>query len=216
MIVLVPHRCKYLEYGCDKRDFLNQLKIHEKICDERTVICPSEECRAEVQLRWFEEHAKESDCCRRRYGNNYTHVISRGRNVFDSEFDLGKDIPSSVIYNGNCFIFTKYFSQSRMFVYAVMMAKNPEEVEKYSAKMSIYNKDGLKMSFQCPVIPIEQFPSEEEFLNHKQFWTVPYCMLRKFFYCDDEDSPDWVVKYDWQVDVAEIEDKGEDEEAEEI
>ena len=62
MIELVPHKCKFSEFGCNVQDYLVQLKAHEGKCDERTVVCPSTDCKFTVQLKEFEEHAKSSYC----------------------------------------------------------------------------------------------------------------------------------------------------------
>ena len=40
-------------------------------------------------------------------------------------------------------------------------------VEPYSAKLTIY-KESLKTSYECSIIPIEQYPSEEDFPNHEK------------------------------------------------
>ena len=60
MIEKVPHRCKFVEYGCEVKDFLCQLKIHEENCKERTFKCPH--CGAVVQLKKFREHVLEKRC----------------------------------------------------------------------------------------------------------------------------------------------------------
>ena len=53
MIDKVPHRCKFAEYGCEVKDFLCQLKIHEEKCEERTVKCPYISCLAEQQYKKY-------------------------------------------------------------------------------------------------------------------------------------------------------------------
>ena len=60
MIELIPHRCKFSEHGCEVKDYLVQLKV------ERTVKCPA--CRAEIQPKKFEEHAKQEACWVNLYG----------------------------------------------------------------------------------------------------------------------------------------------------
>ena len=60
IIELVPHKCKFSEHGCEVKDYLVQLKV------ERTVKCPA--CRAEIQPKKFEEHAKQEACWVNLYG----------------------------------------------------------------------------------------------------------------------------------------------------
>ena len=58
------------------------------------------------------------------------------------------------------------------------MARDPKEVEQYSAKLTIY-KESLKTSYECSIIPIEQYPSEEDFPNHEKCWNVHYSKTRE-------------------------------------
>merc|ERR1712126_435637 len=188
-----------------------QLKTHEVKCEERTVKCLNSKCRAEVQLKKFEEHVKETTCWLKLNGSEFIHTVSLGFLKWDGvskkrgeEFDLDKEEPSTRLYirEADVFIMRKYFPLSRVFVYAVIMAKNPDEVEKYSANITIFNESGLETSFKCPIIPIEQFPSEEELINHEDCWNVHYSLLRKFYYFEDKgknNNHDWAVKVDYKI-----------------
>ena len=95
MIDKVPHRCKFAEYGCEVKDFLCQLKIHEEKCEERTVKCPYISCLAEVQLKAYKEHAFKD--CSSIVGSIVCPVLSIGFMQWDGvsknrgkEFDLKK------------------------------------------------------------------------------------------------------------------------------
>ena len=123
---------------------LDQLKNHEEKCPERIDKCPK--CKAVVQLKKFVEHVQENECWTKFNCSTFIHAISRGFMEWDGlsknrgqEFDLDK-VRNSWIYNGkgNIFIRKKYISESRICVFAVMMAKNPEEIDQYYATITIY------------------------------------------------------------------------------
>ena len=120
MIDLVPHKCKFAEYGCEVKDLLVHLIHHEEKCAERTVRCPSDECRAEIQLKKFEKHAIENDCRRTMTGsgNVFIHTFSAGFMKWDGisknrgeEFDLDEEVPSTRLFDKEqrVFIVRKYF-----------------------------------------------------------------------------------------------------------
>ena len=192
MIEKVPHRCKFVEYGCEVKDFLCQLKIHEGRCKERTVKCPH--CEAVVQLKKFREHVMEKECCVI-LGTSVRLTFSSGFLKWDGtskkrgkEFDLDKEINCRIVdTEENYFVFEKYCPKLQSLMFAVTMAQDPEEVEHYSAKITIYSKtlQHLKVTFECSVIPIENFPSEDDFPLHDGCWNVPYSFLRKFFAFED-------------------------------
>ena len=211
MIELVPHKCKFSAYGCEEKDYLVPLKNHEEKCPERTVKCPSAKCKAEVQLKKFQVHVQENECWIKLDGSTFTHTISSGFMEWDGvsknrgiEFDLDK-ARTSWIYNDNgiFFISKKYFPGSRIYVFAIMMAKSPEIVEQYFATITIYN-DSFETSCKCPIIPIEQFPLEDGLIDHEGSWSVHYSLLKKFFYFEDKgenNNHDWAVKYNWKVQI---------------
>ena len=107
-------------------------------------------------------------------------------------------------YVGNStFIIKKYNPEFRTHVYAVMMAKNPEEVEQYSAIITLF-KGSFETICKCPIIPIEQLPPEE-LINHEGSWSVHYSLLRKFFYFEDKgenNNHDWEVRYNWKIEIV--------------
>ena len=83
------------------------------------------------------------------------------------------------------------------------MAKDPKEVEHYSAKLTIY-KESLKTSYKCSIIPIEQYPSEEDFPNHEKCWYVHYSLFRKLFNFEDKgknNNHDWIVNLNLNIEI---------------
>ena len=59
LIEKVPHKCKFSVYGCEVKDLLGPLKVHEEKCAERTIRCLLFECRDIIQVKKFEEHFKD-------------------------------------------------------------------------------------------------------------------------------------------------------------
>ena len=51
------HKCTYEVYGCGKMGRMIQIKSHEEICPERTVVCPFRTCSKDIQLKSYEHHA---------------------------------------------------------------------------------------------------------------------------------------------------------------
>ena len=226
MIEKVPHRCKFAEYGCEVKDFLCQLKIHEEKCEERTmkiheekceertIRCPYDFCGAVVQLKKYVEHAFEKKCCLK-LGTKISNNFSTGFLQWDGsskkkgkEFDLDKEINFKIVdTKENYFVFQKYCPKLESLVLAVFMAKDPEEVEKYSAKITIYSKTlkHFKTTFECSVIPIEHFPSEEDFPLIDGCWNVHYSFLRRLFEFIDKgenNNHKWAVTLNWSIEVT--------------
>ena len=209
MIELVPHKCKFSEYGCKEKDYLSDIKNHEEKCAERTVKCPHGKCGAEVQLRKFVEHINGYNCWTIKEETAFTTSLPSGFLKWDGvsknrgqEFDLSKEMWSR-IYNGNVFIIIKFYPDAKVFVFAVLMAKDPEEVAHYSANITIHN-ESYETTCKCPIIPIEECPPEEELINHEGSWSVHFSLLRKFFYIQDRgenNNHDWEVKYKWKIEI---------------
>jgi len=212
LIEKVPHRCKFAKFGCEVKDLLSRLKKHEEKCEERTIVCPLKRCKAEVQLKNYKEHAKEN-CCIQIDSDGIETTISTGFLQWDgaskitgNEFDLEVELSPSLVQSKNeVYRFTRYIPHLKTLVLAVIMAKDPLEVEKYSAKITIYKDTNYKVTFDCPLIPIEQFPTEEELPNHDKCWNVHYSFLRKFLRVEDKgekNNHNWKVKLCWSLDVT--------------
>merc|ERR1719282_263155 len=57
LIEQVQHRCKFNNQGCKVKMMLKDLAAHEKICPERTIKCPFDNCGTIVKLSNFNDHA---------------------------------------------------------------------------------------------------------------------------------------------------------------
>ena len=76
LIEKVPHKCKFSVYGCEVKDLLGPLKVHEVKCAERTIRCLLFECRDIIQVKKFEEHfkdhqSKNDKCCAELVGPSF-------------------------------------------------------------------------------------------------------------------------------------------------
>ena len=214
LIEKVPHKCKHSSYGCEVRDLLGPLKVHEAKCVERPIKCLSDTCEATVQVRKFEEHAKANKCCADLAGPSYYTTFSSGFMKWDGlsknrgvEFDIGKE-NTGLIYNSNggVLIFRKYHPKLQTLVFTLITSKSPEEAEKYSAKISI-QKGSLKSSYEFPLISVEQLPPEEDFPNHEKCLNVHYSLFRKFLHFEDKgenNNHDWLVRLYWKLEINEI------------
>ena len=59
----VFYRCKYSEFGCERKELLSVLVPHEEICPQRTVNCPQPNgCNEPVQINKFAQHAVQHGC----------------------------------------------------------------------------------------------------------------------------------------------------------
>ena len=121
------------------------------------------------------------------------------------EFDLNKAQSWKLGYSkdGDVFKVVRYIPSVQSLVIALFMGKDPKEVEQYSAKLTIY-KESLKTSYECSIIPIEQYPSEEDFPNHEKCWNVHYSLFRKLFNFEDKgknNNHDWVVNLNLNIEI---------------
>ena len=215
MIEKLPHKCKFAEFGCEVKVLLSQLKNHEEKCKERTIRCPYKSCGTVVQLKKFREHALEKKCCIEILGTKIYLTLSTGFMQWDglsknrgNEFNLDKEMNPELVYYGNdVFRFTKYVPHLRSLVFAVIMAKDPAEVDNYSAEITIYKEDAkdYKVTFNCPLIPLEQFPSEESLQDDDRCWNVHYSFFKKFLHFEDKGSNNnhnWTVILKWEVEIT--------------
>ena len=63
LILDVLCRCKYSEFGCERKELLSVLVPHEEICSQRTVNCPQPNgCNEPVQMVKFFQHALQHGC----------------------------------------------------------------------------------------------------------------------------------------------------------
>ena len=79
LIDKVKHKCKFHLHGCDVKRLLGELPQHEKICTERTTICPNLRCKKEVKLKSYQSHVTEDDCLT--VCTHYHDAIQMGENL---------------------------------------------------------------------------------------------------------------------------------------
>jgi len=217
LIEKVPHKCKFAEYGCDVKDLLCQLKNHEEKCEERTIKCLYKGCCEEVQLKKYKEHVLKK-CSVDPKTPNMVLPLSEGFMKWDGvsknrgkEFDLDVEGNWLLVFSSidDVFRVIRYVPTLRSLVFALFTTNGPEEVSKVSAKITMC-KGELKTSFECPIIPIEQFPSDEDFPNDENCWNVHYSLFKKFLLFEDKgenNNHNWEVTLHFQVDIIQKKEK---------
>ena len=56
------HKCSFFMFGCNHKYSILQIKVHEELCPERTIKCPYRDCKKDVQLKTYREHAIIEEC----------------------------------------------------------------------------------------------------------------------------------------------------------
>ena len=56
LLTTIPHPCKNGKYGCQEIAMLEELPLHEDICDYRKVNCVADNCKADVCYLKYMEH----------------------------------------------------------------------------------------------------------------------------------------------------------------
>jgi len=222
LIDQIPHKCKFNEFGCEKKGLLSDLKIHEKKCPERTVKCPVNSNEV-VQLKLFHEHAKDKyyPFNEKNSSENgfYTPLSSNYMNwdgvsqLRGREFEWHKDIGSHGIsflqLDKRFYVYTRYCSMnSRNFLFCVMMAEKEETAKRYRATIEVYNEE-MSTSMSYPVLPIEDFPDYLDTLYHPRIWKIPYDTMKDLLKIEEIESENksegqsknWKVGYRWKVTI---------------
>jgi len=209
MIEKVAHKCKYAAYGCQVKDVLEELRNHEEKCDERTVLCPVRNCETDVQLKKLTYHFKNQ--CKPslivRTGTNSSSLpFSVGYMNWDGvskhrgqEFDPKTQCKAGTFFTDyDYLVMIKYCPFTKLLSFWGLMAKDPDEVEKYSAMITIESKD-FETNFKLPIISIEEFNFQAE-----TSYGIHYSTFRKCFQFQDLGGPenhDWVVRLNWSVQI---------------
>ena len=182
MIERVPHPCKY---GCQVKNYLKEIKEHEKRCTERSVKCPHLGCKEMVQVINYQQHAMSSKNCNI-YPNNillrkFTSVFYK--RDYDSTTHVVVDWHMRAFQDrGKIFYFHKHFFSPEK-IFAFYVTSLAEQAEKYLAKMTLKNpKDERKsLSIAQNVIPMESAPkNKKELLASKSVMLVHWCTISDF------------------------------------
>ena len=207
LIDRVRHFCKYKHMGCKEKAYLNKLSTHETMCNYKTIRCPKSNCRKEVELVKYHEHAKNSFCC----GNAVTSgmgglvklqsrsppvdtvtVASKFRVISLTDktpFNRNIGLTWKLRYftkGGDIFyVATDYFEKSSLFaVFVTTLPKKDNPFILHQAKMSIKDENNPHQDICMirDVIPLDKAPSSEaEVLSEDRCWFVPKRTLDALF-----------------------------------
>ena len=197
MIEQVPHPCKYKNFGCEVKQSLKELVVHELRCPERTIKCPHLRCDEKVQIRKYNYHASNSDC-------NATSVSISEDEDRDTALRTrnGESIQSLMSHHvdwvmkgfegfGTFFYHHQhYFAEEQIFAFYVTVPISSNEARKYLAKLKLKNQNDVRKSLASiqNVISMDSAPrNKKEVLASKNVMFVPWVQMSGFLR--------WTVKY---------------------
>jgi len=192
LIERVKHRCKYYEFGCERKDLLSVLVPHEEICSQRTVNCPQPNgCNEPVQMIKFSQHATQNGCSVQMKAERTKFNLSKGWMQWDGlslrkgeEFDLREDLAWTFFHTSkfsqHFYLSVQYYSLEKLFLFYVMVDSGQEIAEDYRANISISNDDQtVDINFSGPVLAIDRIPKTEKLLlMNPGCWIVHYRAMR--------------------------------------
>ena len=157
---------------------LNDLQVHERMCQERTIKCSINNCGSIVKLKDFNEHAF-----------NTRHSIRRRRWISDMYFHLkSNDIECNNPWTMFCVqehnvlfhvCFAYYYPQD---CFALSVCSSTAGVVKYRANLKIMG-DEKEMSMSGLLISsVENVPSIDKCMekNGKYVWCIPSTLAFEF------------------------------------
>ena len=228
-IMLVDHNCKYSHLQCEVKLKLNEIIKHEKHCSERTVICPSRNCKKEIQIKKFDEHAKEK--CARSNGKDYSEVLRRavlftltkpkrfewdGVSKFKSiklGFNKNHDWQFVHFYAHDLsfYLCLDFLASKQSFNMYVMVPKDVETASKFTAKITVVHEEPRKLTYEGPVLSMDDLPDMESDQADRKYWVLPYDAAYPFYWCSRnptiENENIWDIRLKLKVEVLKIGDK---------
>merc|ERR1712227_391840 len=180
---LVNHKCKFSCYGCDTKMKLDQIVVHEEGCLERTIICPVVNCKKEVPLRKFHEHAIKERCA---ITNTSTIPFGLVFHYYVRDFNHNENhFHRMLLYDAHNLTFyfhSSYLASKKCFIFYVMLPDDVETASKYNMKIRlIHPDDQKKLTYEGLVLSIEDLPDFEDDNANMKYWFVSYETLKPFF-----------------------------------
>jgi len=188
LIDKVRHYCKYKHLGCETKEFLGDLSSHEKECVHRKIQCPQVNCRKEVTLSKYFDHAVTSNCCVM-IKNCHRHVavvsiILKVKSSTEKTLLMQDDEMSKLQYFGydgeQFYVCVQYLEDSEMM--AIYVAAGPTDND-YQAEMKIVDDHNRSQSITIirDVIPLDEASiassNRKTLLAEKRCWFIPKCTL---------------------------------------
>ena len=196
LIDKVKHKCKFHVHGCDVKRLLGELPKHEKICPERTIICPNLRCMKEVKLKSYQSHVTQDNCLTecRVFGNDdgmrmsdihspsfeivapplpllrsWRSMVMEGHGRLRRTFSFRRFILNQKYY----FLHYKITNDNHMTFY-VTFAGDKEDLINSKVSFIVKSKDGKVQTTYCTkIVPIEDAPlTEEDLMSKREVWCL--------------------------------------------
>ena len=191
LIEKIPHKCKFSDYDCDVKKPLGEIVEHEAKCRERIITCPQGNCKKDIQLKTFDQHALESDCCRffkfSKVNDSVPFLIRFNPKRMENDFEWPYLICWTK-FGRTFYLFQEYISGNKTFHFIPMMSgPNEGGGGNYKATLTIHDINDSasvenEIRFTSPVLPIEDFPkSKDERVKCDNVWKVQSETMLKCF-----------------------------------
>ena len=204
--MLIEHSCKFFIFGCFVKMKVDDINRHEEKCSNRSVTCPYVGCKKEVAMKKFAEHALENECAESTEdygsdnvgGDDYNWPFNLNESLdWDKEepfegtvFDLTKDqkfrLPQIFVDGVAFYVFFHYLASRQSFVICVILPNDVETASRYNTKL-IIGKNSLdirnrsRLTYEGPVLSIEDLPDMNSSDASSKYWIVPYDVAKPFF-----------------------------------
>ena len=182
-IMFVDHKCKFSFYGCEIKMKLEQIVVHEETCLERTVTCPAVQCKEEVQLRKFNEHASKKRCTTSTMSNFGVANVSKYCGIlFNQNQNKSYQLRSFKVHNRTFYFLSSYLASKKCFIFSVMLPEDVETASKYNMLITVsqYPDAQRKLTYEGSVISIEDLPNLEDNKANMKYLFVSYDTLEPF------------------------------------
>ena len=173
--MFVDHKCKFSFYGCEIKMKLEQIVVHEETCLERTVTCPAVQCKGEVQLRKFNEHASKEGCAK-------PIIRFDIKNNFNQSLNFSLKMHSFKAHNLTFYFLSNYLASKKCLIFSVMLPEDVETASQYTVKITVTPDPDAqrKLIYEGSVLSIEDLPNIEDDKANKKYWFVSYDNLEPF------------------------------------
>ena len=176
LIEQVQHKCKYSDQGCEVMMMLNDLQVHERKCQERTIKCTFHNCGSIVRLKDLNEHTFN-------IGHSFRGTTSKMYFILKSkdEICIGPWIMGCVKKHNVYFHVALAYSHPQK-CHALSVWSSTAEVDKYRANLKIIGDDKEMSMSGLLITSVEKIPSIDKCMdeNGKYFWCIPLTLAKNF------------------------------------
>ena len=194
LIMLVEHKCRFSFFGCEVKTKLEDIVDHEKICLERTVLCPLNECKNEIQIKKYDEHSIHSKCA---YVPDDTDLMVGEENddkdalLCERFHELLEEVEDIMFFQFADEDFKVYFNFSyvaskQSFVVRTFLPDCVETASKYTARVTISPYSSRNLIYRGPVLSIEDLPDVNSSQAYNKYWFISKDVLYHFISNEEE------------------------------